>query len=69
MTHCCLQQMYVEGFGNYYMTEKMDPWVTQMGFPVVMVTRTAGGFHLTQKRFLVGSEADADDRYKDVPYE
>ena len=61
--------MYVQHFGSNYMTEKMDPWVTQMGFPVVMVTRTAGGFCLTQKRFLIGSVADTDDRYKDAPYE
>ena len=66
---CCVQQMLTEHSLRGYVSEKMDPWVTQMGFPVVMVTRTAGGFHLTQKRFLIGSESGTDERYKDAPYE
>ena len=52
------------------MTLRMDPWVTQMGYPVVMVTRTGSGqLRLSQQRFLLGSEESTDDRYKDPPYE
>lgn len=51
------------------MTLRMDPWVTQMGYPVVTVTKTsAGRLRLTQQRFLLGSENSTDDRYKDPPY-
>ncbi|XP_076438167.1 uncharacterized protein LOC143277263 isoform X2 [Babylonia areolata] len=62
------QVMLVQSFGQDYMTTKMHPWVSQMGYPVVMVTRTARGYHLTQKRFLIGSEDNTDDRYKEAPY-
>ncbi|KAK6184963.1 hypothetical protein SNE40_007302 [Patella caerulea] len=40
---------------NLNMTSIMDPWVTQANYPVVMVTKTAAGYELTQKRFLIGS--------------
>ena len=51
------------------MTLRMDPWVTQMGYPVVTVTRTGSGqLRLSQQRFLLESEEITDDRYKDPPY-
>ncbi|XP_070178504.1 uncharacterized protein [Littorina saxatilis] len=60
--------MVANGTGGQFISEKMDPWVTQMGYPVVMVSRTAAGFRLTQKRFLMGSTDDTDDRYKHAKY-
>ena len=59
----------IQDHGSGFMMEKMDPWVSQMGYPVVMVTRTARGYQLTQQRFLIGSTESTDDRYKDAPYE
>ena len=37
------------------MTDIMEPWVTQMGYPVVNVQRVNGQLRLTQQRYLVGS--------------
>ncbi|KAK7461238.1 hypothetical protein BaRGS_00038713, partial [Batillaria attramentaria] len=61
------QQSLIASLG-YNMTRIMDPWVAQMGYPVVTVTRQNGRFHLTQKRFLIGSEEGTDERYRDAPY-
>lgn len=62
-----LQQMITQ---NLNVSDKMDPWISQMGFPVVRVTKIQGaaGYLVTQERFLIGSEADTDPRYKDTPY-
>ena len=51
------------------MTLRLDPWVTQMGYPVVTVTRLSNGnLRMSQQRFLLGSEDSTDDRYTDPPY-
>ncbi|KAL8580187.1 hypothetical protein ACOMHN_059160 [Nucella lapillus] len=60
--------MREEGFAAGYMTTSMDPWISQMGFPVIMVNRTTHGYHLTQTRFLIGSAETIDPRYKEAPY-
>ena len=37
--------------GKYDVSKIMDTWTLQMGFPVVNVSSTAGGFELKQSRF------------------
>ncbi|XP_071098376.1 aminopeptidase N-like [Haliotis cracherodii] len=41
------------------MTEIMDPWATQMNYPVVNVTVETGKITLTQQRFLVSGAENA----------
>ncbi|KAL8588267.1 hypothetical protein ACOMHN_008570 [Nucella lapillus] len=50
---------------------KMDPWVSQMGYPVVTATRSSTGdgtLRLRQQRFLLGPDEGADHRYRNPPY-
>ena len=51
------------------MTEKFDPWVTQMGYPVINIVRDGNNLRVSQERFLLGSLDSTDDRYTDAPYE
>ncbi|XP_022081849.1 putative aminopeptidase-2 isoform X2 [Acanthaster planci] len=52
----------------------MDTWTNQMGFPVVMVTRTYSGetnkitASATQKRFLTDPSSDTTSPYPDLGY-
>ncbi|XP_071098196.1 aminopeptidase Ey-like [Haliotis cracherodii] len=48
---------------NLNMTEVMDPWVTQMNYPVVNVVVAANEVTFTQQRFLVSG---AEDGSQDV---
>ncbi|XP_070558842.1 aminopeptidase N-like [Ptychodera flava] len=41
------------GRGNHSVEEIMDPWLLQLGYPVVTVTRTANQVTATQERFLL----------------
>ncbi|XP_046554047.1 aminopeptidase N-like [Haliotis rubra] len=43
----------------FNMTEIMDPWVTQMNYPVVNVAVETGKITLTQQRFLVSGAENA----------
>ena len=44
---------------NYNVSQIMDTWVLQMGFPVIDVTRTGHGMYkLSQSRFLSNMNTD-----------
>lgn len=44
------------------MTNLMDPWVTQMGYPVVYVKRNGTDkIVLTQKRFVTSTDGTSDE--------
>ncbi|KAJ8311347.1 hypothetical protein KUTeg_010702 [Tegillarca granosa] len=43
--------------------EIMDTWINQINYPVVMVTRTPSGLHLSQRRFLINKDSTDEEKY------
>ncbi|KAJ8311343.1 LOW QUALITY PROTEIN: hypothetical protein KUTeg_010698 [Tegillarca granosa] len=42
--------------------EIMDTWINQINYPVVMVTRTPSGLHLSQRRFLINKDSTDEEK-------
>lgn len=55
----------LEEASNLPVTEVMDTWTNQMGYPVLNVT---DGRHITQKRFLLDSKANASEPHSALGY-
>ena len=48
-------------------TEVMNTWILQMGYPVVKLTQDGDNVKFSQKRFLF-EEPKAEDEIKESPY-